>query len=281
MLVMAKDLLENSAISSSPVRKVEWQNSFVYYLIDKIREHPVLWDRTHEHFAKKTLKRSEWSKIAAALQKEYPALKDVGLTEDDVQQKFAKLKTTFQREVKKIHCTKSGSGEYYEPKWKFFNSLSFMLPRELQYLTTSSYSSPLSCQIVKTEQFFDEEVTDEGINDHPSWTDLIEESSSTSLTTSPRPATPSSSSGKTPPSHTSKKRKRTPADTSEATHALVAQTMLRVHNVLAAHERPRDELAEKSAELVRSFASFLSESAKPKFAAELLKFIQNFKEDTQ
>lgn len=72
---------ENSAITASPVHKMEWLNCFVYFLIDKIREHPILWDSTHEHFAKKKLKRSVWSIIAAALQKEYPALEKVVLTE--------------------------------------------------------------------------------------------------------------------------------------------------------------------------------------------------------
>ncbi|XP_064077738.1 uncharacterized protein LOC135195418 [Macrobrachium nipponense] len=47
---------------------------------------------------------------------------------DDVQRKFGTLKSTFQRELRKIQSTPSGSAGSVELKWEYFKSCSFMIP---------------------------------------------------------------------------------------------------------------------------------------------------------
>ncbi|XP_064096689.1 uncharacterized protein LOC135208438 [Macrobrachium nipponense] len=105
-----------------------WTSFALHGLLEKVREFRVLWDHTDELFKKTTLKKCKWEEVTRALKSEFPDLSDAGLTADDVQRKFGTLKSTFQRELRKIQCTPSGSAGAVEPKWEYFKSCSFMIP---------------------------------------------------------------------------------------------------------------------------------------------------------
>lgn len=73
--------------------------------------------------------------------------KMVNIFTGEVQAKFAKLKTSYQREAKKISSTPSGSCGGVRPKWEYLEACSFMSPPDEQSITEGSYTLPSGQQV--------------------------------------------------------------------------------------------------------------------------------------
>ncbi|XP_068216459.1 uncharacterized protein [Palaemon carinicauda] len=124
---MADDDTTSDAKTPQKPRYV-WKSLEIHGLLERVKEIPVLWDHTDEMFTKTNLKKKKWEKVTASLKYEFSDINDAGLTADDVQKKFGTLKSTFQRELRKIQSALNGSAGTVETRWEYFRSCSFMLP---------------------------------------------------------------------------------------------------------------------------------------------------------
>ncbi|KAH6933281.1 hypothetical protein HPB50_013935 [Hyalomma asiaticum] len=146
-------------------------------LLDTIKQHPVLYDKTNPRYKEAEYKKEIWKKIA----------QDLGVTEAMCQNKFKNLKDNFTKIKTKLKDkSRSGAGAKDVPtvKWKHFEA---MIP-----IMEKVHEEPVS------------EMSAEGLSDdaqlEPPATDHIEEWSeldsgtSSSTTTSVHPAASSDAS---------------------------------------------------------------------------------------
>lgn len=117
-------------------RKLIWPREAEATLIEKVQSYPVLWDSSHELYAKKTYRRKQLQEVADYIMLQHPALI---LTADDVRQKFNNMKNYYVKE-KKRQIQPSGSSGGSSSKWEWFKSLSF-----LDFVTTPGPSESNLC----------------------------------------------------------------------------------------------------------------------------------------
>ncbi|ROT69677.1 hypothetical protein C7M84_012106 [Penaeus vannamei] len=86
------------------------------------------------------MKRTLFDKISSELMSEYPQL--LGLTTGDVMNKFQYLRGQYQKILRKIKNTPSGSGAQTPQKWEFFSSCSFLQSVYDNCPTESSFIHP-------------------------------------------------------------------------------------------------------------------------------------------
>ncbi|XP_063884774.1 uncharacterized protein LOC135113439 [Scylla paramamosain] len=103
-----------------------WSHDAITSLLEKVRDHEVLWNIRHPHYPKKTMKRRIFEEIRNQLIQTHPEM--ASLTADDLFGKLSYLHGNFRRVLHKVRNTPSGSGGKPEPKWEYFKACSFLLP---------------------------------------------------------------------------------------------------------------------------------------------------------
>ncbi|XP_045126238.1 uncharacterized protein LOC123513232 isoform X2 [Portunus trituberculatus] len=127
---------------------LQWTNGAELLLIEKVRSNPALWDVKHKDNSKKLLKREMYKVLAQGLQEELPEME--GIDADAVMKKVNILKTSFHRELAKKRELKSGPGGNYVPKWKFFESLTFLADTDTLQSSASNLEKSVPCSPEKT-----------------------------------------------------------------------------------------------------------------------------------
>ena len=82
---------------------------------------PVLWDHLSQEYRDRNLRKLAMDKIKASFEKR---------TEEEIKNQWHTLKTIYQREYTRQEASKksgSATSEVYKTKWKFFESMSFVL----------------------------------------------------------------------------------------------------------------------------------------------------------
>ncbi|XP_042879257.1 uncharacterized protein LOC122257814 [Penaeus japonicus] len=100
-----------------------WNSEAITSLLEKVSHEDVLWNVAHPYYHKKTLKRTLFDKICAELKTEYPLLE---VTTVEVMDKFKYLRGQYQKILRKIRNTPSGSAANTAVKWEHYNTCSFM-----------------------------------------------------------------------------------------------------------------------------------------------------------
>ncbi|XP_068210960.1 uncharacterized protein [Palaemon carinicauda] len=99
------------------LKVVPWTPDAVHCLNRKVKLYPILWDRNHPHYYSVGRKKAVWEKIARELASKFPRLRKRRRTVD------------------------------YEPKWRYFQSCSFMLSP--QSSDSSVISQPMNQQTIQ------------------------------------------------------------------------------------------------------------------------------------
>ncbi|KAK4295910.1 hypothetical protein Pmani_031555 [Petrolisthes manimaculis] len=255
-----------SCFQEKPHRKVMWSTEATHQLLECVREFPILWDPGHEYFSKTLLKKEKWSEVASQLQLEFPEMAAINLNAGDVQAKFATIKGSFQREVKKLQNIPTGLRSGIKLRWQFFKACLFMLPHYDVYSTTATFTLPPS----KEEPLQDE--PDEVLSLQPS----PSSSSSLSTVSSPSPSTssasPSSHKSKPPSSPPRKKKKVTGGNlviekNNESVNSLDA--------LIVGQKNEKPDIIQKTVSAVTSFMSMVSEKRKKAIAANIMNVLVN------
>ncbi|CAK1545078.1 unnamed protein product [Leptosia nina] len=80
-------------------------------ILNKVKEHPVLWDTGHKYYKQKTVQGESWALIASELDVE----------EKLVRNRWKYLKDQCRKELKKI-----AAGEIDKSRWQYFEQLHFL-----------------------------------------------------------------------------------------------------------------------------------------------------------
>ncbi|KAK7068106.1 hypothetical protein SK128_020814 [Halocaridina rubra] len=105
-----------------------WGRRVEHTLIELVREQPTLWNISHPEYPKKLVKKELYRQIASILKAKHPHTPDI--TPENVQTKFANLRTSFKRELKKIRMAKNGSTDRIEStdsQWPPFESMMYLI----------------------------------------------------------------------------------------------------------------------------------------------------------
>ncbi|XP_050730368.1 uncharacterized protein LOC127005504 [Eriocheir sinensis] len=121
---------------------MEWNTEISQALLEKVRPQEVLWDVKHPDFPKKTLKRATWDTVCRELRAEHPEA-TTHLTTDGVMARFTYLRGNFQKLLRVVERTPSGSGGEATPKWEFFSACSFLRPVYANSKSEPSITSPV------------------------------------------------------------------------------------------------------------------------------------------
>lgn len=95
---------------------LKMDDSTVFSLIKEMEQHPCLWKKSDKDFKNSFKINDSFKEIAAIMDLDENAVKD----------KIKSLRTIFFQNVQKAKKGKSGSGGGAQPKWKFYNALSFL-----------------------------------------------------------------------------------------------------------------------------------------------------------
>ncbi|XP_042862777.1 uncharacterized protein LOC122247518 [Penaeus japonicus] len=99
-----------------------WNSEAITSLLEKVSlKYTFL--NVHPYYHKKTLKRTLFDKICAELKTEYPLLE---VTTVEVMDKFKYLRGQYQKILRKIRNTPSGSAANTAIKWEHYKTCSFM-----------------------------------------------------------------------------------------------------------------------------------------------------------
>lgn len=162
----------------------------VELLLDTIKQHPMLYDKTNPRYKEAEYKKEIWKQIA----------QDLGVTEAMCQNKFKNLKDNFTKIKTKLKDkSRSGAGAKDVPtvKWRHFEA---MIP-----IMEKVHEEPIICTNITFVQTGGSEMSAEGLSDdaqlEPPATDHIEvewskldAGTSSSTTTSVHPAASSDTS---------------------------------------------------------------------------------------
>lgn len=117
-------------------KSISWPQEAIYSLLEKVKDREVLWNIKHKDYPKKTLRRVLFEDVGKELRVEFPSLKH--LTADAVLSKFAYFRGHFQKQLRKVLTTPSGSGGKVTPRWEYFQACSFLMPVYSNLATASS-----------------------------------------------------------------------------------------------------------------------------------------------
>lgn len=91
-------------------------DDIVYSLIRELEAHPCVWQKSHRDYKNSFKKSDAIGEIAFIL----------GLSDEVVKEKIRSLRTIYFQNAQKVKKAKSGSSGGSQPKWKFFNALSYL-----------------------------------------------------------------------------------------------------------------------------------------------------------
>ncbi|XP_037927200.1 uncharacterized protein LOC119661788 [Hermetia illucens] len=99
---------------------MELDKESLIFLIQKYKDHKLLWDRDHKWYFNKTKKNNAWKAIADS----------IGITAEDAKKKISSLLGSFRREKSKGFKsigTGGGASKVYKSDWFAFKSFDFLL----------------------------------------------------------------------------------------------------------------------------------------------------------
>ncbi|KAG0727724.1 hypothetical protein GWK47_034061 [Chionoecetes opilio] len=131
-----KGVSQESPIAIKMTTSFSWSTQATFTLLEKVRDREELWNAKHLGYNKKTLRRGRVEEITKELKAEFPSLPE--LTTEDVIVRLIYLRGHFQKLLRKLEKTPSGSGGKVTPKWEYFEACSFLTP---VYSNTTSASS--------------------------------------------------------------------------------------------------------------------------------------------
>ncbi|MPC57069.1 hypothetical protein E2C01_051041 [Portunus trituberculatus] len=178
-------MLRASTKNCAFIMPLQWTNGAELLLIEKVRSNPALWDVKHKDNSKKLLKREMYKVLAQGLQEELPEME--GIDADAVMKKVNILKTSFRRELAKKRELKSGPGGNYVPKWKFFESLTFLADTDTLQSSASNLEKSVPCSPEKTTAPLKKMIGASGTAAPDQDEDMVGSISSVSATCSPSP----------------------------------------------------------------------------------------------
>ena len=86
-------------------------------LIDSVRSYPCLWRVHLKEYKDLHVKENAWKKVA----------EETGLSQEDCQKHWKRLRDRFVRELKKVkHLVSGDEGPLYVPAWEYFELLNFL-----------------------------------------------------------------------------------------------------------------------------------------------------------
>ncbi len=130
MNYMKEDVLQ----SLKQEAEKQWSDEEIITLIELYEGNPVLWDHLSQEYRDRNLRKLAMDKIKASFEKR---------TEEEIKNQWHTLKTIYQREYTRQEASiKSGSttSEVYKTKWKFFESMSFVLRCSEVYNSQSTWN---------------------------------------------------------------------------------------------------------------------------------------------
>ncbi|XP_047502556.1 uncharacterized protein LOC125048016 isoform X2 [Penaeus chinensis] len=101
----------------------------------------ILWNTSLENYKSRNLKRSLMDKICSELRLEYPTYADQ-LTTEILTKRFHYLRSNFQKLLKKVEKTPSGSGSTPAVKWEYYSACKFMQAVYTIDSNSSSFEMP-------------------------------------------------------------------------------------------------------------------------------------------
>ncbi|XP_064092938.1 uncharacterized protein LOC135205752 isoform X2 [Macrobrachium nipponense] len=119
-------------------KELTWSPASIHHLLKEVQIYPILWNCNHPHYLNMEEKYLIWDTITRNLRSAFPALAMERLTLGSVVQKFINLKSTFQREAKRLSIVSNDFEN--EPKWRYFQACSFMLNPGNSDPTSTSHS---------------------------------------------------------------------------------------------------------------------------------------------
>uniref|UniRef100_A0A182JJQ2 Uncharacterized protein n=1 Tax=Anopheles atroparvus TaxID=41427 RepID=A0A182JJQ2_ANOAO len=140
----------------------------VFQLIDRVKQHPELWNEKHALYKNIVMKKDLWETVAA----------EMGEAEDFVHMKWRGLLSSYRRiraEISRSHVTGSGTADVIRSKWFAFEAMQFLndtnkprqtinsLPDDDEPLHPSSTQPPPHMEEEWLEQTSDENATHQNI----------------------------------------------------------------------------------------------------------------------
>ncbi|KAG0725133.1 hypothetical protein GWK47_039183 [Chionoecetes opilio] len=110
-----------------------WTRISEEFLVERIRDHPCIWDHRSDLYTKKALKRAAYVAMKNILVDNFPELATI--TTDHVRIKYNNLRTYFLKELKKTVDASSGSAGGYVTRWELFGVMSFLKDTLYNYIT--------------------------------------------------------------------------------------------------------------------------------------------------
>ncbi|XP_047475853.1 uncharacterized protein LOC125029764 [Penaeus chinensis] len=120
---------------------MELSSEITFAFLEKIRMNEILWKTSLENYKSRNLKRSLMDKICSELRLEYPKHADQ-LTTEILTKRFHYLRSNFQKLLKKVEKTPSGSGSTPAVKWEYYSACKFMQPVYTIDSNSSSFEMP-------------------------------------------------------------------------------------------------------------------------------------------
>ncbi|XP_075149547.1 uncharacterized protein LOC142223552 [Haematobia irritans] len=95
----------------------DWEDEDVFKLITFVESQPCLWNAGDEGYHNKMLRDNAWKSICEGFEDKFSQI--------DVNAKWTNLRIQYRGYAARAK-TKSGQGYVEQPKWKFFNAMSFV-----------------------------------------------------------------------------------------------------------------------------------------------------------
>lgn len=119
-------------ISRDKYLTMEWNKDNTLFLLQLIRDRPILWDVTLEEHKDKHKKQDALSEIGRIF----------NITKEEINSKWISLKGQYNREKKKVTGLKTGSGadEIYVSKWFAYQEMANLMSCNIPQNSISNYT---------------------------------------------------------------------------------------------------------------------------------------------
>ena len=113
--------------------EINWTEDSIRRLIGAVEEEPILWDSSLSEYKNKTKRESAWAYISEIFF-------DSILPSAELNRKWQNLRCQFKDHCNKAQKKKSGQGtdENYIIRWKYYDSMKFLLAAEVSGTTETS-----------------------------------------------------------------------------------------------------------------------------------------------
>lgn len=101
-----------------------WTEDKERTLIAFFSQNSCLWNHRSENYKNRHLRWKTLDRLRLLLSAQPPA---VPFTVEDIKNKFKNLRTTFQRQVKQVTVSRTSGGDVFQPQWKHYQQLTFLL----------------------------------------------------------------------------------------------------------------------------------------------------------